>query len=180
MNLCKSHTIAAALVFLAAGSIMAPAHAASDFKAISPAGCHPYGPNTTDSELTYNQLGITNPGVTNESVLCSITTDGDTFWSSTPGTSATLYMWFRAGSTAGRVACTVWASNATMTSGATYSTTVNPSNSAAYARSFSTFSLADISGFWGGGPPLVALCTLTPKATLGGFTFREDIVTNTP
>ena len=182
MNLCKSHLFTAALVFLAAGSITAPAHAAADYKVINPEACHPYGPGTTDSELSYSQVGITNPGVTNEAVICSITTDSETAWNASGTASATLYMWYRAGNIPGKVACTVWVSSNGMTSAPTYTTTINPPNVAAYARSISTFStLYDTTGgYWGAAPPLKALCTLTPKTTLAGFTFREDLSTNTP
>lgn len=158
-----------------------PAAAAYDRKHIDAASCQPYGPNTTASELVYNQLGVTNPGVANESVLCPLTTDGDVAWSASVGASATLFVYFRPGAAPGKVACTVFAGKVTTNDGTTYSVTSNPAtNTAANTRNLLVISLADSSASWAMAPPLVALCTLTPKVSLGSFVLREELATQVP
>ena len=153
-----------------------PAGALNDYKSIDAASCQPYGPNTTSSELVYNQLGVTS-----ESVLCPVMTDGDSSWSSTAGVGANMYIYFRAGGTAGKAACTAFASKATIIAGSTYSITANPAtNVAADTRNYLYMDLAEISGSWTSAPTLVVLCTLTPKVTLAGFSFNENVVTNRP
>lgn len=156
------------------------AQAIQDYKAINAVICQPYGPNTLVSELSYTQKGVTNPGTTNESVLCSIVSDGDQAWSTTAGASANWYAFYQAGAIPGRVACTVFVSNAAIWSGPVYSVTINPANEMAGARNVLILPLADLSGAYGYGAPTVALCTITPKATLGGFTVHEKVITNTP
>ena len=174
--------VSSAVIFLAL-TASAPAEAAvRDAKQIDAATCQPYGPNTTASELVYNQLGVTNPGVTNESVLCPLTSDSETTWSASPGVSAYMYVYYRAGAIAGKAACTVFAGKVTTNSGTTYSVTDNPAvNTAANTRSSLEMPLADsIGSIWAIAPPLVALCTLTPKVSLGSFALLEYAVTNTP
>lgn len=180
MPILKSNTAVAILVLAVALAGSTSAQAISDWKNIAASSCQPYGPNTTVGELTYNQLGITNPGVTNESVLCPITTDGDNAWSSTAGTSAVIYVYFRTGAAIGRVVCTVFVSNAAMVSGPTYSVTSSLPDVAANTKAFAFLNLADISGGWTISPTTVALCTITPKTTLAGFLFRESVITNAP
>lgn len=166
--------VAMLLTLAATGSLTAaPARALTDFKAVNAVDCQPYGPNTLTSELTYSQKGVTNPGTTNESVLCPIHSDSESAYSPNPGVSASLNAFYQAGNIPGRAACTVFVSNAAMASGPVYSVTVNPANVVAGARGKLTLDFADISGGWTIGAPSVALCTLTPKATLGGFTFYE-------
>ena len=180
MKFESSVWMSSALIFLAL-TASAPAEAVFDSKAIDAATCQPYGPNTTASELVYNQLGITNPGVTNESVLCPLTGDSDTAWSASPGVSASLFVFFRAGVTSGKVACTVFAGKVTTNTGATFSFTANPTvNTPANTRSNLFMGLADVSSGWNFAPPLVALCTLTPKVSLGSFVFTESTLTNSP
>ncbi len=176
-----SYTRALAVSFLAMSSFLgAPqAQAVTDYKSISAVACLPYGPNTLLSELSYTQKGITNPGTTNESVLCSIVSDGDQPWGPTAGASANWYAFYQAGAIPGRVACTAFVSNAAMSGNPVYSVTVNPANQLAGARNYLTLPLADTSN-WGIGAPTMALCTITPKATLGGFTMSEGVITNTP
>ena len=156
------------------------AQAVEDYKAINAVVCQPYGPNTVVSELTYSQKGVTNPGTTNESVLCAINSDGDSAYSSTPGAGANMYAFYQAGSIPGRAACTLFVSNAAMVPGPVYSVTVNPANVPAGTRSALVLLLADTSGGLLIGAPSVALCTITPKATLAGFTFLESDITNKP
>ena len=177
----KCKALAVMLTLGAVGLSPTAALAADDWKVIPASVCQPYGPGTTASELTYNQLGVTNPGVTNESVLCPITTDGEVAWSSTPApSSAVIYAYYRTGAASGRVACTWFVSNAAVVSGPTYSVTANPGNIAANTRGLIGVVLVDISGDWGRSPPTVALCTLLPKTTLAIFSFQETVSTNVP
>lgn len=170
--------VAIMTVITAIALIPAPAHAvADDWKNVVASVCLPYGPGTTFSELTYNQLGVTNPGTTNETVLCPIITDGDAGWSSTPG-SAYVFAFYRTGGIPGKVACTLFVSSATSASGPTYSLTSNPPNDPAATRNYLAFPLVDTSVSWSYAPPTVALCTLTPKASLGSFSFHETVITN--
>lgn len=174
-----------ALALVGASLAAAPAHSISitptdDRKYIDATACQPYGPGTIAAELTYNQLGISNPGTTNESVLCPMPTDSESSWGSTVGAVGSVRVFFRAGSIPGRVACTVFISKASMSSGAVYTVTSNPPNSAANALTTLAINLADISGSWNVGPPAVLLCTLTPKVTLGGMYLDEQASTNTP
>lgn len=181
MKSCASLAISA--VCLASGLLAAaPAQAAvTDWKTVDATVCQPYGPGTSASELVYNQLGVTNPGVTNESVMCPMPVDGDVAWSATPGTGAVVYAYFRAGATAGRIVCTAFASKASIVTGPTYSVTSNAGNVAAGARSQIYLMLADTTaGGWTTGPTTVLLCTLMPKVTLAGFSFIEGVITNTP
>lgn len=80
------------------------ARAAADWKSITPSICQPYGPNTSASELSYTQKGITNPGTTNESVLCSLGSDGDSAWSNVNGGSGNIYVFYQVGGIPGRAA----------------------------------------------------------------------------
>lgn len=177
----ETTALIASAVIVGALTAGAPAKASDDYKTIDAATCQPYGPNTTASELVYNQLGVANPGVTNESVLCPLTTDGQVAWSSTAGVSAYMFVYYRAGATPGKVACTAFASKATINAGPVFSVTVNPSaNLAANARDYLYFYLGETSGTWNTAPTLVALCTLTPKAVLGGFSLNETVPTNVP
>lgn len=169
-----------ALVLLTSSFAIAPAHATGDWKFVDGTSCQPYGPGTTSAELTYNQLGITNPGTTNESVMCPLPTDSESQWSTTPGVTAHVLVYFRSGAVPGRVACTAFVSKASMTAGAVFTLTANPANSLANSLGTLSMNLADINGGWGVGPPAVLLCTLTPKATLGGMYLLEQASTNTP
>lgn len=180
MNL-SSYGAIAALVLVGASLVAAPVLATSyDRKSVDATSCEPYGPGTVAAELNYNQLGITNPGTTNESVMCPLSTDSETAWASTPGTTGLVTVYYRAGATPGRVACTAFVSKASMSAGAVYSITSNPVDSSANARGSFIMNLADTSTDWGMGPPLVLLCTLTPKATLGGIYLQELAPTNSP
>ena len=67
-----------------------------------------------------------------------------------------------------------------MDPGAVYSSTKNPPNSSANARAVLVVDLADVASNWVAGPPTVLLCTLTPKATLGGIYLNENSLTDTP
>ena len=58
----------------------------------------------------------------------------DTTYSSNAGKSAVLYAFYQAGAIPGRVACTVFVSNAAIVAGAVYWVTVNPANAAAGVR----------------------------------------------
>ena len=152
----------ASMIALSSTLAVSPAQAI-DYKAINAVTCLPYGPNTTLSELTYNQKGITNPGTTNESVLCSVTSDAQVSYTTTPGESAQLNAFFQAGAIPGRAACTVWVSNSSMVSGPVYSMTLNPANSAAGERGYLVFDLADTSGIWGVAPPMWRYARLPRK-----------------
>lgn len=174
-----------ALALVGASLAAAPAHSISitppdDWKYIDATACQPYGPGTVAAELTYNQLGISNPGTTNETVLCPMPTDSESSWSSYVGAIGSVFVHFRAGSIPGRVACTAFISKASMSSGAVFTVTSNPANSAANALTTLVINLADTSGSWSVGPPAVLLCTLTPKVTLGGIYLDEGASTNTP
>jgi hypothetical protein len=180
MNFFKPHSITVIVVVLAGGLVSAQTHAASDIKSIGPLGCQPYGPGTTISELIYNQTGISNPGTTNESVICQIQGDAEGSWSSTPGSSANLYVWYRAGSVSGKVACTAYTGSTAVAAGSTYSVAHNPTAVAAGIRDHYTIQLAEVSGAYGAAPPISMICTLTPKAILGTIFVEELVVTNTP
>ena len=170
--------IVPAALFIGLSVASSPAGASLDYKLVDGTSCQPYGPGTTTAELTYNQLGITNPGTTNESVLCPMPSDGDVTWGPTPGASAGANVHYHVGAVAGRLACTAFVGKANI-GGTTYTVTVNPANSVAGTSSHLTLPLADSAG-WGAGPPTVLLCTLTPKVTLAAIDFHEMVVTDTP
>jgi hypothetical protein len=172
-----SKTLAPSVLLCALAAALAPLPAAAtirDYKAFTSTECQPYGPGTTAAELTYNQLGITNPGATNETVICSTTSDSESVYADT----AQLFFWFRAGAIPGKVACTAFISSATMGTGTINTVSANPANVAASNRSVGTLTLNDTSAYWSIGAPVTVVCTITPKAILGGFTFREDALTN--
>jgi len=168
------------LVFLAGSLATTPTAAISDAKQISPMSCLPRGPNTVASELSYvPSYGITNPGTTPESVVCSILTDGEQQWSSTPATSAFIYVGYRNGAVPGNLACTAFAGTAVDTAAPIYSVSQSPAVSAAYARAYVYLQLADSTlGGYGQAPPVTQLCTIAPKTTMGTIFFDEKMITN--
>jgi hypothetical protein len=178
-----TRAVATAHAFVAVAGALLPirsATAALDMKQMTPAACQPFGPGTTASELTYNQLGITNPGISNETVICPFTTDSEFSWTSGSTINSYLFVFYRAGGISGKVACTVFVNSTTVSSGAVYTVSANPNPVAANARGSIQLDLKDTSGKFSIGPPLAAVCTITPKAILGSFTLREQFVTNTP
>lgn len=156
------------------------AQATVDYKSVNAVMCQPYGPNTTASELSYNQKGISNPGTANESVLCAMSSDAEASWGTVAGGNAQIYAFFQTGAVPGRIACTAFVSSAAMANGPVYTITVNPADVAVNTRSQLALPLADTSTVWAIGAPTVILCTLTPKVTLGGFTIHEGVATDVP
>jgi hypothetical protein len=177
MNLAKNTAIAAVLLLLAMGFGATSAFAASDYKAVTPSLCAPYGTATTQNELVFTQLGVANPGTTNESVICTVPADAESSYS---GSDAVLYAWFRTGAVPGKVACTVFVNNATMSEGTVNTYSANPPNYGSNIRSVLTLYMTNPGGGWGIGAPTAVVCTLTPKAVLGGFTFLEVLPTDAP
>jgi hypothetical protein len=174
----STHLFALALCVLGLAAVLTPhvAGAASDFKIFTPAGCEAYGATTMPGELTYNQLGITNPGTTNETVICSLPVDSEVMWNGdTP--KASVFVFYRSGAVPGKVACTAFVGNSAMAPGTVATVSGNPANLPANTRDDFQLDLLDNSGSWGVGAPTTLICTLTPKATLGGFTFNEFVVT---
>jgi hypothetical protein len=177
----KPQSTAALLTVLAAGLFAGQAHSSTnDIKAISAALCQPFGPGTTIGELTYSQHGVTNPGTTNEMVICPITTDGDVHWSSSAGTSAYLEVYFRAGSVSGKAACTAYTGSIDINQGPFFSAAANPTPAAAGVRGVYLMNIAESSAGYGVAPPTVLICTLTPKASLGAIFLHETVSTNIP
>jgi hypothetical protein len=174
------HAVAAALAILAGSLAATPAVALEDAKGISPNICMPRGPGTTVNELTYGPYGVTNPGDTNETVLCAISGDSDDTWSATTGASAYVYVHYRTGAVSGSVSCSAFAGSAVTTSSPTFSSSATSGVSPANYRGSFYIGLADVSQSYGSAPPTVIICTLSPKAAIGWLYFKEYTVTNTP
>ncbi|MGH8028622.1 MAG: hypothetical protein ACREO3_01675 [Arenimonas sp.] len=179
MNARNPHVIAAALVLLASVLGAPPTMAAADVKSISPMECLPRGPGTTASELTYGPYGITNPGTTNETVICPINVDSDGAWPTTTG-SAELFVYHRNGAVPGYVSCTAYVGSGAVSPNATYSESYTAPTTSAYARSYVHLNLAEPGATYSVGPPVSLICTLSPKVSLGWIFFREALVTDTP
>lgn len=170
----------AALVLLLGGLVSQPAAASQDYKSVSPMECLPRGPGTTFAELTYGPYGITNPGTSSESVICPIPGDSESGWTTTPGESASLVVYYRIGSVSGNISCTAFTGTTAVTSASGYSVSHASPTQAAGTRGFFLLSLADSSGILGGAPPASLVCTLSPKAALGWISFLETQETNVP
>lgn len=156
------------------------AFAASDGKSVSPMVCQARGPGTTASELTFGPYGITNPGTTNETVICPLPGDSDVKWSAIAGGSAYVYVFYRTGAQTGTVACTAFTSTAAVTANATYSVSYSATDIPANTRSNFQLNLAEAGNSYSGAPPAVVVCTLSPKTALGWMYFRETEATDAP
>jgi hypothetical protein len=171
---------AAAVALLVSAFASTPASATGDSKSVSPMECLPRGPGTTFSELTYGPYGITNPGTTNETVICPLPGDSESPWTANLGESAFLFVYYRTGAVSGTVSCSAFTGTAVTTAGATFSTSYTTPSMPANTRSNFILNLAETSGGYGYAPPGTLICTLSPKAALGWIFFRETTSTNTP
>ena len=180
MNSFSSRSVLAALALLIAGFASQAAAITHDAKSISPMDCQARGPGTSASELTFGPYGITNPGSTSESVICPIPGDSDSGWSSTPGTSAYLFIYYRTGAVPGSVACSAFTSTAAVTASPSYSVSYSSYDIPASSRSNFALNLADNGSVYTVAPPATLVCTLSPKTALGWIFFQENLATNTP
>ena len=181
MNTFKTTALASALALCVTGMAASPAHAAVDAKSLSPLRCQALGPNTTIAELTINHNGIYNPGTTPETVTCELPMDSETVWAATPGNSGIIEVYYSTGSASGKLACTMYVGSTQMQTTPVYSTSYAPPISPPYTRANLILNLSSpstVSGF--GLVPVNLECIITPKATLAGMYFRENMSTNTP
>jgi hypothetical protein len=166
-----------AAVALAAAFAFAPgAHAADDFKFVAPADCEPYPPDTSAAQLRLMIPGLYNPGVEVERVLCPMPRDQDDpyLWGDVDVTA-----YYRAGSTPGRMTCTLYVGSTGMQSTAIYSTSASGPLAAAGARSSLTIAGAGQSqSYWT--VPVSVLCSIDPKVTFAGLFFNERGPTQFP
>jgi hypothetical protein len=181
MDAIKTTYLASAIALLAAGLTAAPAQASSDVKALSGVRCQALGPNTVDTELKYNHNGIYNPGTGVEWVTCELPMDSESGWAATPSNSGYVNVYYSAGSSAGRVACTLYVGSSQMQTTPLYSATSAPATSPANTRTWLTLNLSypSTSSTFTLVPATVE-CMITPKATLAGMYFRENLLTDTP
>lgn len=181
MDAIKTTTLASAIALLATGLAATPAHASSDVKSLSPVRCQALGPNTVATELKYNHNGVYNPGTGVEWVTCELPMDSESGYAATPSNSGYVNIYYSSGSTAGRVACTLYAGSSQMQATPLYSATSAPASSPAFTRTFLTMNLSYPSS---ASPfllvPITVECMLTPKTTLAGMYFRENVLTDTP
>jgi hypothetical protein len=181
MDAFKTAYLVSALTLVAAGMAATPAHASSDDKSLSPMRCQPLGPNTTISELTISHNGIYNPGSTPETVTCELPMDSELPWSSSPGNSGDVFVYYSTGSVSGKLACTMYVGSTQMQTTPVYSTTQAPAVSAPYTKTHLTLYLS-----YSSTPPSYNLipinleCTITPKTTMAAMYFHEVGATNTP
>jgi len=85
--------VALAMAALAICLSTAPAHAASDSKAIGPGDCQPYGQSSTYETLAIRADGIQNKTTnTNKYIICPINHDTESSWTpDTDGLDMTIY-----------------------------------------------------------------------------------------
>jgi len=180
MDAIKTTYLASAIALAAACLAAAPAQASSAVKSLSPVRCHASGANTLDGELRYGHNGVYNPGTGVEWVTCELPMDSEAAYATTPGNSGYVNVYYSSGSTSGRVACTLYAGSNQMQSTALYSATSAPPVSAAYTRTFLSLNLSYPSNPGFALIPITVECMLTPKTTLAGMYFRENVLTDTP
>ena len=182
MKILNTAYIASALTLVVATMAADPAHATSDRKSFSAARCQALvSQGTTDGELSVSHNGIYNPGTTAEWVICEVPMDSETGWAATPGSSGTLTVYYETGAVSGRVLCNLFVGSNAMQSTPLYSYSASPSRSDPYTRAYMSMNLSYPStdpGFFV--VPVNLECMLTPKATLAGFYFNENLPTDTP
>ncbi len=173
----KQHTITAwaGALALATGLTLIPsqqARAAWDYKGISATECQPFLP-TTYADVPFKNNAIINTTGVNQRVICPVNKDAQTTW--TAG-MVTFYAYIRAGSTAGKVSCTLYGG------GSAYGTQVSygATSDLVAAGSNSNFTIPNIADP-SGGVTLEGwnvLCTLNPGMALSGFWWGEDFDTD--
>jgi hypothetical protein len=154
----------------AAFSVFAPAaRAADDFKFVAPAECEPYPPYTSAAELRHTLAGIWNPGVEAERVLCPMPRDQDDPYLSG---DVDVVAYYRAGSVAGRMSCTLYVGSTAMQTTSVYARSATGPLAAAGARTNLVIEGAGQSDdFWT--VPVSVLCSIDPKVTFAGLFFNE-------
>jgi hypothetical protein len=167
----------AAIAASATALAVAPAaRAADDFKFVAAAECEPFPPDTNIAALRHTLAGLYNPGVEVERVICPMPRDQDEPYLS-GDIDVTAY--YRAGSTAGRMSCTLYVGATSMQSTSVYSVSASGPVVASGTRS----SLTIVAGggsddFWA--VPVSVLCSLDPKVTFAGLFFNERGPTHVP
>lgn len=159
-----------AVAIFAAGS----AAQAGDAKTIAATACEPKVPNTAAQEIRLMANGVANYADTAKSVVCPLPKDSIADWLTE---NAFLEAYFTTGSVSGSVSCTVYMGGAAFGGGystATQASPVLPANT----NGFIHIALNDSMGAGDiGSTPGSVLCTLPPKATLGGFYLLEEEAT---
>ena len=154
-------------VFALALAPVSAAHA-GDAKGISATSCQPFLP-TTYSQALFKDNAIYNPTATNQRVICPIQKDTYGGWAAG---DVNLIAYIRAGSSAGKVSCTVYGGGAAFGQSQVAYTATSAVVSAGASASFEIEDIADpddglaIEG-WN------VLCTLNPGMSLGGFFIYE-------
>jgi hypothetical protein len=161
---------AATAIAVAAAFAFAPAaRAADDFKFVAPADCEPFPPDTSAAALRHTLAGLYNPGLEVERVLCPMPRDQDDpyLWGDVDVTA-----YYRAGTSAGRMACTLYVGSTSMQSTSVYSTSASGPLAAAGARaSFTIEGAGQSQSYWA--VPVSMLCSIDPKVTFAGLFFNE-------
>jgi hypothetical protein len=139
----------------------------TDTKTQHPLTCLPKGPGTTAAELSVSVAGITNPGATDETVLCPVLTDTELTWNSEDPTNATINVGYRPGAVAGRITCTAFvvAPNGSPIGSSTVVSTLQAANGG-HAQINITLAGPAFEVFNTSKPVLSVACLLTPKVTL--------------
>lgn len=164
---------AGAIVAASVLSLLAATPAYADNKTIAATGCQPRVPNTAANEIRLTANGISNYSTVNKQVVCPLLKDLGTDWTAE---NNQLVYYFIAGPTAGRVACTSYVSGPAF--GAGYGTTTSsPANVPAGETGSATIVMLDPDDNFGIAPASL-ICTISPKATLGGFYLYESGDTN--
>jgi hypothetical protein len=163
-------------------AVFAPANsagAADDWKAVHGSECIAAGANTTPAELAKGAYGVSNPGSTDELVICPLPVDAETPWSESA--ESTVQVRFRAGAVAGRIICSVFngaagAQDAPVVT-ATYTSIVRPANSRVATLDLTVPAPPAAGGTYTPVPPLSVACILGPKIKLGGLFLHERVPT---
>jgi hypothetical protein len=179
----KIQTIACALVAAAAVLMPAAAVTTNEYKAIHGAECRANGTSTTSAEVSVGSFGISNPGATDETVICPMPIDDEELWQQTGTDPTHVVVQWRTGNAPGRIACTAFSGSVAAQEGTvTSSSSTSNTNAANSITSQVAVQLPAADWFGESLPTPVAtlVCVLGPKTKIGGIFMVETHQTNQP
>jgi hypothetical protein len=171
-------------VAVAAIAAVTPASAVVyDYKSVHGSQCVAGGENTTATELSYGSFGVSNPGITDEMVICPIPIDIESQWLTTQTNPTQMIVRYRTGSVPGRIICTTYSGSIAAQEGAVTSITstsnMQPANSIT-----NELGVSPPKPNWGYTtppvPPVSVACVLGPKTKIGAIYFVELKATHQP
>ena len=164
------------LTLLAATFPTGSARADHDYKAVSPALCQPYAPDTTAADVQVTQNGIYNPGTAIEKVICALPRDVESAY---PAGGMVVGVYYRVlGGAPGRLTCTLFLGSTGMLPFDPVQTSTVSGNTASGGERDSLWIGINAQASTPNIIPNTMICAISPKTLLAGIHFEETVPTD--